>query len=174
MEISRSLEATLPEGYYAIPEQVAGGSSPDVLAFHERGRTDEAASSATMIRPKVRHQGAYDAGLYAKRKTVVGVSHVSDDEVVALIEVVSAGNKDSDRAMKQFVGKVKAVFGCRDSPTPDRPPCAGAWRSGGFACVDLRRSRAGVDRPRHRRPGLCGRLRMCRSCPLVSGAFSRG
>lgn len=99
---------TLPEDYYALPEQQAAGFGPDVLTLHApTGKEDDAGSGgvATMVqtRPKTRFTAETDAELYRRKKSSIVVRHVSGDRIVAVLEVVSPGNKASEHAMRAFV-----------------------------------------------------------------------
>lgn len=116
--IKRSLNAgRLPANYYALAEQVAGGLGPDVLTL-EHGlpvpgaprdeplpdeTEGEGGVALAVAPPEVRHCETEDLP-YSKRKRVV-VRHVSGHRVVAIVEIVSPGNKASQTAFKKFVSK---------------------------------------------------------------------
>ena len=95
----------LPGEYYAMMEQRAAGLVADVLAL-QRTPTDDIglASSPTsgaqtgllLETPVVEMTYEADEDYYRRKRNTVVVRHVSDDRVVAMIEVVSPGNK-SDR-----------------------------------------------------------------------------
>ena len=60
--------------------------------------------------PKVRfHAGEHAIAYSAKAKAVV-VRHASDHEVVAMIEIVSAGNKSSQARINSFVRKAQGAL----------------------------------------------------------------
>jgi hypothetical protein len=112
----------LPEGYYALGEQRSGDVSPDVLTLHAEtvspGWTSETASGNTgMIAvaerpPKVTLalEAATDAAFYiAKRRTLV-IYHATGDRIVALIEILSPGNKHSQHTIDDFLDKVMAAL----------------------------------------------------------------
>jgi hypothetical protein len=46
-----------------------------------------------------------DTAFYRRKKSAIAIRHVSDDRLVAMIEIVSPGNKSSRRAFRAFVGK---------------------------------------------------------------------
>jgi Protein of unknown function (DUF4058) len=117
--ISRSLNSgLLPDGYYALAEQVAGGREPDVLALEdirqrpvggngsgpesEGGRGGIAVTAAP---PRVRFTAQAEIGRYALKRRRIGIRHSSDDRVVALVEIVSPGNKDRTAAVRDFAEK---------------------------------------------------------------------
>jgi len=82
-EISRALnQGLLPADHYALPEQIAAGIGLDVLTL----QGDEAA-------------------FYRRRKSSVVVRHSSGDRVVAMIEIVSPGNKSNQQDFRAFVDK---------------------------------------------------------------------
>lgn len=113
--LKRSLNAgRLPEGYYALAEQVAGGREPDVLALEEMsdaptGGTRNGGSSsgvAVMQGPPItRFTMTAEIDALARRRSRIAIRHSSDDRVVAMIEIVSPGNKSSRNALRAFVEK---------------------------------------------------------------------
>jgi hypothetical protein len=112
-EISRTLNrGLLPDSYYALPEQVAAGFGPDVLTLQGRpdGDGPEGAGSggtatALQTRPTTRYFAESDAEIYRRKKSSVVVRHVSGDRIVAMVEIVSPGNKASRHAFNAFVDK---------------------------------------------------------------------
>jgi hypothetical protein len=112
----------LPEGYYALGEQRSGDVSPDVLTLHTEtdlpSRTSTIESNDTgMIAvaeqpPKVTWslEATTDAAFYiAKRRTLV-IYHTTGDRIVARIEILSPGNKHSQRPIDDFLDKVMAAL----------------------------------------------------------------
>src|SRR4051794_30708006 len=74
-ELSRALNrGLLPTDYYALPEQIAGGLGPDILA------------------------------------KAVAIRHVSHHQVVAMIEVVSPGNKNNVHGLNAIVRKAREAL----------------------------------------------------------------
>ena len=55
--------------------------------------------------PPVRFTAVTDSERYAQKRSRIAIRHVSDDQVVALIELVSPGNKASRHAIRSFVEK---------------------------------------------------------------------
>ena len=117
-ELSRALNrGLLPKGFYALPEQVAGGPIADVLTLE--GPTNGVAkiddgtqgSVATAIaRPQVSYHTQTEQDQYAIRAKAIGIRHVSNHEVIAMIEVVSPGNKASKHALRTFVDKAAEML----------------------------------------------------------------
>lgn len=97
----------LPSDHYAMLEQVAVGVEGDVITLQDRDEEADAnpgGGVATLAAPKTRFVA--ELGKFPpRRKNTVAVKHVSDDRVVAMIEVVSSGNKESNRAVRAFVDK---------------------------------------------------------------------
>lgn len=104
---------TLPTGYYALPEQQAGGLGPDVLTLQARGggadvigASDRVPSgTAILLRspPQARFVAEAEVEAYRRKKNSIVVRHVSGDRVVAVLEILSPGNKAGVYALRQFV-----------------------------------------------------------------------
>ena len=110
-ELSRVLNRELlPSEYYALPEQIAGGLGPDVLAL-QTGPGDSAESSASggdqvrNRRPQTRFTAETEVEFNRRKKSSVVVRLVSGDRVAAMLEIVSPGNKSSRYALRSFVDK---------------------------------------------------------------------
>jgi len=89
-----------------LAEQVAAGFGPDLLTLQEHNNPNEATGgTATLTLPKTKHVLEQVRGLRQRRKGRVVVRHVSDDRIVAILEIVSPGNKASDRNFRDFVEK---------------------------------------------------------------------
>ncbi len=105
----------LPEDFYAMAEQHAAGFGPDVLTLQERpsdadgnGPSWQSAQHATgvlLAPPKVRLTSESDLDFYRRKQSSVAIRHVSGDSLVAMIEVVSQGNKAARSALRSFVEK---------------------------------------------------------------------
>jgi hypothetical protein len=118
-EIKRSLNAgILPPQYYALTEQYAAGLGPDVLTLESAesehaGPWPEAAEGETALLlspPKVRLTAEADLEFYRRRQSVVAVRHVSGDRTLAVVEVVSRGNKSSRHALRAFLDKTTELL----------------------------------------------------------------
>jgi hypothetical protein len=113
----------LPKGYYALVEQFIGNMGPDVLALEtprdvgeatgvgsDGGGTATATETATALAvavapPKVKFTMVDESTEYVRKQKLLAVRHSSDDRIVALVEVVSPGNKASVHALGKFVEK---------------------------------------------------------------------
>ncbi len=109
-EIARALNrGILPPEYYALPEQIAGGLGPDVLGLRRpngNGAGPPAGGlNVVLAPPRVRLRMRSEANRYAAKAKAVAVHHVSNHQVVALIEIVSPGNKNNQNGLNAFVRK---------------------------------------------------------------------
>src|SRR5262245_39610551 len=102
--------------YYALAEQIAGGVGPDVLTLQHPANglalpdipTSAGSRGGTALRsapPKARFHIKNAPKWYASKKKSVTIRHVSEHRVVAVLEIVSPGNKSSRSAMTAFVRK---------------------------------------------------------------------
>jgi hypothetical protein len=112
-ELSRALNrGLLPNTYYALSEQVAAGFGPDVLTLQDRHPDEDepegggvATATALQTRPQTRFMVEINSEFYRRKKSAIAIRHVSGDRLVAMIEIVSPGNKASRNAFRAFVNK---------------------------------------------------------------------
>jgi hypothetical protein len=113
-ELARALNrGLLPEDYYALPEPQAAGFGPDVLTLQNQSASGEDATQpgtggAAMViqtRPRTQFTAETDIEFYRRKKSSIVVRHVSGDRIVAMLEVISPGNKASRQAFQAFVAK---------------------------------------------------------------------
>lgn len=107
--IKNSMNAgILPPGFTALVEQKAGAREPDVLAvdaFSEPTRARESEGGLQTIPPPVtRIVRKSSKEIYSDRANRIVVKH-NLGRTVAVIEIVSPGNKDSRRAFHEFRDK---------------------------------------------------------------------
>jgi hypothetical protein len=99
----------LPEGFTALVEQRSGPREGDILAIESEpiARRDRHPSggTATMDRPTAKIIRQTDRQYYAKKANRIVVRHHLG-EIVAVIELVSPGNKDSVRSLSEFTEKI--------------------------------------------------------------------
>ena len=116
-EIQRTLNADLlPEDYYAMAEQQTGGFGPDVLTLQSKsqkrgqtpkeGQQEDASSSLQLAPPPVAFTAEAAGEFHRRRPSSISIRHISGDRVVAVVEVVSPGNKGAKGAFQAFVDKV--------------------------------------------------------------------
>ena len=107
IEICNGLnDGRLPDGYFAMVEQRTGGPEPDVVTLELDAHVGAVAGGVAVEvePPRTRIVTRNEAAGYARRANRVTVRH-PDGEVVAVLEVVSPGNKDSLHAAEAFARK---------------------------------------------------------------------
>lgn len=129
-EVKRALNGgLLPPHYYALAEQQAGAFGPDVLTLqgssddepdeNAAGTDDDDGPSGPpnggdgnllVAEPKIAPTAVTDTEFYRRKKSHVAVRHVSDDRVVAVVEIVSPGNKSGKAAMSKFLEKASDLL----------------------------------------------------------------
>jgi hypothetical protein len=106
----------LPPGYYAMADQVTRTIGPDVLTLQARTPTEHQNVDQSQTHtgqfavkdtpPRVRLIGAAPARPPRFRQRRVTIRHSSSDRIIAIIELVSPGNKSSTHAVQKFCHKV--------------------------------------------------------------------
>jgi hypothetical protein len=96
----------LPPGYFAMIEQKAGRTEADVITLDlsPPPAPPSPGLSAATVPPKARFVMRSEAADYARKANRITVRH-PDGDVVAVIEIVSPGNKDSRHAIRAFARK---------------------------------------------------------------------
>jgi hypothetical protein len=108
----------LSDEYYALAEQQGAGFEPDVLTLKTKVEPESEPDEPPIARPPVSRNGGIlvaepqvritaetDLEFYRRKQNVVAVRHVSGDHLVAIVEVVSKGNKSGRKAFDDFVRK---------------------------------------------------------------------
>jgi hypothetical protein len=136
-ELSRALNnGILPPAFYALAEQVAGRTVPDVLTLEyvreglaaegfeardlplhgsaeERGleRQPDGAIALAEAPPRVHAvESVPEATILTLRRRRIVIRHATDDRVVALLEIVSPGNKSGAGPMQAVLDKAVAAL----------------------------------------------------------------
>jgi hypothetical protein len=105
----------LPPDYFALAEQSIRGPIPDVLTLQlKAGKTPppNAGSQGITVAvapPQVRMVQTSEVSIYARKADRVTVRH-RHGEVVAVIEIVSPGNKASISELRAFVEKTSSLI----------------------------------------------------------------
>jgi hypothetical protein len=87
--IKHALNANLlPPQFYALAEQQASGFGPDVITLQSNRPNDE--DEQEQLR---------------RRKSTIVIRHISDDRIIAVVEVLSPGNKAGKNAFKALLDK---------------------------------------------------------------------
>ena len=111
----------LPADYYAQAEQIAGPFGPDVLTLQ---MPDTPINGATglpsntgggvavgVVPPRMRMTVEAEMNDYVLKRRTLIIRHASGDRIVALLEIVSPGNKSSRHGLRSFVEKaVEALY----------------------------------------------------------------
>lgn len=108
-------DGLLPSGYYAQVEQAAGETTTDVLALQTderdaRQHEEPAGIAVSVAPPQVEITASLEAAHYAAQRRRLVVRHSSDDRVVAVIEVISPGNKAGRREWRKFIDKATGLI----------------------------------------------------------------
>jgi Protein of unknown function (DUF4058) len=110
-EIHRSLLKRLPPDYYSLPEQQAAGFGPDVLALTNAEGDDALPGGAmTLARPQTKMFRETSTEFYLRKQKAVAIRHVSGDRIVAMIEIVSPGNKNSRHGLRSYSKKARELL----------------------------------------------------------------
>jgi hypothetical protein len=122
VEIKRALNAgRLPSGFYALAEQIAGGLGPDVLTLEGpeiepdddeelTGNGSPAAVAIAEKPPRVQLHSKAEVDQYARKASGITIRRGSNRRVVAMIEIVSPGNKNTWHAFSKFIAKAIEVL----------------------------------------------------------------
>jgi len=116
-------DGLLPDDYYAQAELI-GPFGPDVLTLQEAGAVDVIPNSddaldslkvggvaVAMRPPPTRWTAQAEMDDYVSKRRTMVIRHSSNDRIVALIEIVSPGNKSTRHALTSFVEKaVEAIY----------------------------------------------------------------
>jgi hypothetical protein len=105
-------EGLLPEGYYVLSEQHAGGLIPEFLTLHASPepeqpawlRPDTGGIALADAPPRVQRKLIMEPAALARRRSLA-IRHVGGHRLIALIEIVSPANKDRTRHVAELVDK---------------------------------------------------------------------
>jgi len=108
----------LPSDYFALGEQVAGDVGPDVLTLREPTSDDAGVEpdefsgglAVATAPPKVLSIAQTEARYYTAKQRRLVIRHASGNRIVALLEIISPGNKNSQRRFDAFLGKAFAAL----------------------------------------------------------------
>ena len=118
-------DRVLPDGYYALGEQRAGDTGPDVLTLHADVNENEASDDARTAQPdgygalavvdyppkvSLVLEASRDVAFYIARRRTLVIYHATGDRIVALIEIMSPGNKHSQRTIEACLDKAMAAL----------------------------------------------------------------
>ncbi len=105
-------DGLLPPDYYAQVEQGVNRPNADVLTLHEGPDTgpldfDEPTGTTAIATapPQVKISVEIEHEYLTRKQSRVAVRHASDDRIIAVIEIMSFGNKSSTQRFRNFVEK---------------------------------------------------------------------
>ncbi|HEV3384714.1 MAG TPA: DUF4058 family protein [Gemmata sp.] len=107
IEIRNTLNhGVLPPGYFAMADQRVSGPEPDVIALKLREPLSPGGLAVADAPPRARQHARIESEkeIYARKANRIVVRHKLG-RIVAVIEVVSPGNKDSKHAIRSFTSK---------------------------------------------------------------------
>ena len=102
----------LPSDYYAMAEQQAAGFGPDVLTLQSASPESPDSGSGgglLLASPKVAVTAESSSEFFRRKKSTIVVRHISDDRIIAVVELISPGNK-SDKAFDLLEHKVHLLI----------------------------------------------------------------
>jgi hypothetical protein len=108
------ISGILPPDYYALAEQVAKPTVPHVLTLqttngiHDQDQSGDpigGAIAVASVPPRVRLSDRVEPVPFTRRQKSVVVRHATDDRIIAVIEILSAGNKSSNKELQVFLSK---------------------------------------------------------------------
>ena len=95
---------------------MTGDAGPDVLTLRSESLPPEPASddavglAVAVAPPPVRFTAALEMDVYTARRRTLVIRHSSNDRIIALLEILSPGNKASQYALDRFVNKAVAAL----------------------------------------------------------------
>jgi len=110
----------LPSDYYCQAEPPTGSIEPDILTLQEvtdgdgdsisSGDGDTGGLALATAPPKTKQSTDLELDFSARKRRNLVIRHNSGDSVVALIELVSPGNKSSTKRFDAFIDKAIACL----------------------------------------------------------------
>jgi Protein of unknown function (DUF4058) len=111
-------EGHLPDGFYALSEQHAGMRIPDIVTLHSpdilTGRPRPAGDGGVALieaPPRLSRKLVASPELsYKGLRRTLAIRHASGHRLVAIIEIVSPGNKDRLSSVEEIADKVESAL----------------------------------------------------------------
>lgn len=111
-------EGLLPEGYYALAEQHAGQSIADILTLHASPTfpaplpplPDPGGTAVAEAPPRVSRRQTLNLTSFSALRRSVAIRHISEHRLVAMVEIVSPGNKDRREHIEEFANKAASAL----------------------------------------------------------------
>jgi Protein of unknown function (DUF4058) len=107
-------EGGLPPDFFALPEQTIRGPIPDVLTLRlssagNRPKVADPGLAVAVVPPRARVVQRLEQKVYARKADRIAIRH-RHGQIVAVIEIISPGNKSSDAALRAFVQKTSDLI----------------------------------------------------------------
>jgi hypothetical protein len=106
-------QGILPPDFYAQVERVAGEATPDILTLQaQMEETEEndleppGGPAVLTAPPQVKITTSFEQEVYISNKNRVVIRHASTHRIVAMVELVSMGNKSSSAHYRRFLNKL--------------------------------------------------------------------
>lgn len=111
----------LPQGYYALTEQITGDMAPDVIALELLPSSDRPppvkvgadagkSGAAVLAPPKASIVAHAENPSHASLRKTITIRHTSQHAVVALVEILSRANKTSRAELSRFLTKAQSAL----------------------------------------------------------------
>lgn len=108
----------LPADYYALSGQMVDGHRPDVITLQAPSphnvdsQFSESGESLALLDapPKVSYVDECEPNPYVDNAHYVTIRHASGDELFAIIEIVSSGNKKTKLELDRFLDKIESAI----------------------------------------------------------------
>jgi hypothetical protein len=112
----------LPKGYYALAEHITRPYGPDLLTLEHpdpnrgggngtpNGTVGLSTQTLTVARPSARFELKEPRIPLPKGQRRLAIRHSSDHRLVAIVEIVSPGNKSSQHRFKSFIEKACLIL----------------------------------------------------------------
>ncbi len=118
VEIRKGLNARLPEGFYALAEQSLKSMVPDVRTLQSNSNgsgggpvsNPQSSGSQTAVLPNLSVIDRVTAKRLGFKQKRVAIRHKTNDRLVAILEIVSPGNKASRKEWRRFVTEATAAL----------------------------------------------------------------
>ena len=88
----------------AMSDQVTGGPIPDVVTLKTKSKRDSGSLAVKPAPPTAQMVAKFERKTYAERADRIVIRH-GRGEVIAIIEIVSPGNKHNNASMRKFIQK---------------------------------------------------------------------
>ncbi len=104
-------DGVLPAGYYARAEQSLRTMGPDVLTLQSPKLAPAAQPGGTALTvpsapPRVAITASSSSRIPGFKQKRLAIRHSGNDRLIAIVELVSPGNKASVQPLREFVGKI--------------------------------------------------------------------